>query len=119
MRLADDPDAAAWIEGLAGDSGDFDWDQGNRTKNRKHRVEPEDVESMFRKRIVLAGRIVEPAHDESRWLLLGTDLGGRCLALIFARRGWRVRPICCRPMRKKEKEVFREALGREQNEEEP
>ena len=52
------------------------------------------------------GRIVEPAHDEPRWLLLDTLASGREVALIFTRRGDLLRPISCRSMRKKEKESY-------------
>ena len=116
MRLEDDPDAAAWVEGL-GDPDDFDWDAGNRTKNRKHGVEAEEIESILAAPLVFAGRIVEPAHDEPRWLALGRTAEGRLVALVFTRRGERLRPISCRSMRKDEREVYREAL--EEGEEAP
>ena len=77
MKLIDDPDAASWLDGLVGAADDFDWDAGNRAKNRKHDVEPVDVEAMFRSPLVLAGRIIEPPHDEPRWLALGAGTGGR------------------------------------------
>ena len=50
-------------------------------------VEPSEAESLFQRTVFLAGRIVEPAHDEPRWLLLGETDAGRRLALIFTRRG--------------------------------
>jgi uncharacterized DUF497 family protein len=110
MRLTDDPDAAEWLGGLGGQSEDFDWDSGNLHKNRKHGVQPENVEALLVRPALLAGRIVEPSHDEPRWLLLGQDETGRRLALIFTRRGDRLRPISCRPMRKKERQFYDEAL---------
>lgn len=55
--------------------------------------------------VVFAGRIVEPAHDEARYLVLGVTSGGRHAALIFTRRGDKLRPISCRAMRKREKET--------------
>lgn len=79
MRLVEDPDAASWLDGLGGATDDFDWDEGNRAKNRKHDVEPVEVEAMFRSSLVLAGRIVEPPHDEPRWLALGEGANGRRL----------------------------------------
>ena len=56
--------------------------------------------------VLFAGRILEPAHDELRYLLLGVTSGGRRAALVFARRGDKLRPISCRAMRKKEKEAY-------------
>ena len=113
MRLADDPEAARWLEDLAGVPEDFDWDKGNRDKNRKHGVEAAAVESLLAGPILFAGRIVEPAHSEPRWLLLGRDRNGRRLALIFTRRGDRLRPVSARPMRRKEREAYEEAIDDE------
>ena len=42
--------------------------------------------------------------------LAGKDGGGRRLALIFTRRGDRLRPVSARPMRRKEREVYEEAI---------
>ena len=106
MRLERDAQAEAWLAGLALNTEDIDWDQGNRSKNRKHGVEPEDVGTLLRNPFAFAGRIVEPAHDEPRWLALGKSGAGRLLALIFTRRGNRIRPISCRPMRKNEKAIY-------------
>lgn len=111
MRLQDDPEMAKWLEKF---TGDFNWDSGNRTKNRKHQVESQDVESLFWRPAVLAGRITEPAHEEQRWLLLGVAQDGRELALVFCRREDKLRPISCRRMRKKEREFFWEVLGNDE-----
>jgi uncharacterized DUF497 family protein len=100
---------AEWLQQLAGEAKDFDWDAGNPAKHRKHAVEPSDVEAMLRRRTVFIGRIVEPAHDEERWLLLGHESRRRPLALIFTRRGEKLRPVSCRPMRAKERKVYEEA----------
>ena len=85
----------------------MEWDAGNSTKSRtKHGFRTADVESILDAAVVFAGRIVEPAHDEARYLLLGVTSGGRPAALIFTRRGDKLRPISCRVMRKREKEVY-------------
>ena len=107
MKLVGDPEADAWIEALSVEA--FEWDIGNRSKNAKHRVEPSEVESLFQRTVFLAGRIVEPAHDEPRWLLLGETNTGRRLALIFTRRGSKLRPISCRQMRRNERRLYEEA----------
>ena len=83
---------------------------GNRPKLEKHQVDEDDVVSMFRSPIVLAGRIIEPAHDEPRWLVLGKSERGQKLALVLTRRGNRVRPVSCRPMRRNERKVYEEAI---------
>ena len=66
MKLADDPEAASWVEKLAGASEDFEWDVGNRTKNAKHGVSVTEVESLLAAPVLFAGRIMEPAHEELR-----------------------------------------------------
>lgn len=111
MRLAADPDAAAWLEAFDGRPEEFEWDDGNRRKNRKHGVEPGDVESLFLGPILFAGRILAPSHPEPRWLLLGKSGPGRNLALIFTRRGRRLRPICCRAMRREERRLYEIAIS--------
>lgn len=108
MRIAEDPQTVRWLTNLAGVADSFDWDAGNRTKNAKHGVHVGDIEDLLRGATVFVGRIIEPIHDEPRWLLLGEDASGRRLALIFTRRGDRIRPVSCRPMRPKEKEVYEE-----------
>jgi uncharacterized DUF497 family protein len=111
MRLAADPEAAVWLDRLRDEPETFDWDRGNRAKLGKHDVTPEEVESILASPSVFAGRVVEPAHDESRWLLLGQSANGRHLTLIFTRRGDRLRTISCRPMRRNERRVYEEAIS--------
>jgi uncharacterized DUF497 family protein len=85
----------------------MEWDTGNSTKSQtKHGFSTADVESVFDAPLLLAGRIVEPAHEEMRYLLLGVTSDGRRAALIFAVRGDRLRPISCRAMRENEKEAY-------------
>ena len=106
MRLTDDPGTRAWLEG----EPKLEWDAGNLEKNQKHDVAPGDIEALMAVRPVFVGRIVEPAHDEPRWLILGRDLRGRGLALIFTRRGDALRPIrLSRPMRENERRLYEQA----------
>jgi uncharacterized DUF497 family protein len=103
VRLTPAPDIAEWLGKRPG----MDWDAGNSTKSQaKHGFSTADVESVLRSPVLFAGRIVEPAHEEARYLLLGVTSDGRGAALVFARRGEKLRPISCRPMRKKEKEAY-------------
>lgn len=97
------PDIVEWL----GTRPQMEWDAGNSTKSQtKHRFSIADVESILEAAVLFAGRIVEPAHDEPRYLLLGVTSGGRHAALIFTRRGDGLRPISCRAMRKREKEAY-------------
>ncbi len=109
MRLEPDMEALQWLIDFVPDIDHFDWDSGNSAKNLKHYVTREDIESIFFVDVfVFAGRIVEPVHHEWRGLILGIDRRGRHLCLIFTRRGQRLRPISCRPMRKQEVRVYHE-----------
>ena len=84
----------------------MEWDAGNSTKSQtKHGFRTADVESILDAPVLFAGRIVEPVHNEARYLLLGVTSGGRHAALVFTRRGDKLRPISCRAMRKMEKEA--------------
>lgn len=109
MRLEDDSDTAAWLDRLTGKASEFDWDEGNQTKHAKHGVAPREIEELLRHALLFAGRIVEPSHTEPRWLVLGVTDGGRPLALIFTRRGDKLRPVSGRPMRRKERTAYEEA----------
>jgi uncharacterized DUF497 family protein len=105
-NLIADPEMAEWVA----TKPVVEWDAGNRTKSQlKHGFSEVDVESIFREVVVLAGRIVKPAHDEPRHLLLGVTSDGRNAALVFTRRGEYLRPISCRAMRKDERELYDES----------
>ncbi|HEX4047354.1 MAG TPA: BrnT family toxin [Elusimicrobiota bacterium] len=107
MRFSRDDDAALWLRDFVPEFENFDWGAGNRTKNEKHGVRPEEIESIFfQERFVFAGKITEPAHDEWRGLILGCSDAGRLVALIFTRRGERLRPISCRSMRPNERRLY-------------
>lgn len=106
MKLVADPETAAWLATRPS----MQWDAGNSTKSEvKHGFPAAEVESILDGAVLFAGRIVEPEHEEARYLLLGVTSGGRRAALIFARRGEKLRPISCRAMRRKEKEAYDEA----------
>jgi uncharacterized protein len=105
VRLVDDPDTAEWLES----EPKREWNAGNAEKNEKHGVARSDVEEVLRIQPAFVGRIIEPAHDEPRWLLPGRDAVGRRLALIFTRRGELLRPISCRPMRESERRLYEQA----------
>jgi uncharacterized DUF497 family protein len=103
VRLTAAPDIAEWL----GTRPQMEWDTGNSTKiQTKRGFRTADVESILDAAVVVAGRIVEPAHDEARYLLLGVTSGGRHAALVFTRRGDKLRPIRCRAMKKREKEIY-------------
>jgi len=59
VKLAADPDVAAWL----GTHPAMEWDAGNSTKSQtKHGFSTGDVESILDTPVLFAGRIVEPSH---------------------------------------------------------
>src|SRR5256885_16954446 len=66
----------------------------------------------------VGGRIAAPAHrlprrpyrrTRARRTAMAAARAGRRLALIFTRRGTKLRPISCRPMRRNERRLYDEA----------
>lgn len=111
MKFVRDDEAARWLREFIPDPDNFDWDGGNRTKNMKHGVLCEEVESIFYgQKLLFAGRIVDPPQDEWRGLVLGQSDAGRRLALIFTRRGDKLRPISCRPMGIGERRLYETSI---------
>jgi uncharacterized DUF497 family protein len=103
VRLTPAPDIAAWL----GSRPQVEWDAGNSTESEtKHGFRTAEVESILDGAVLFAGQVVEPAHEEARYLLLGITSGGRHAALIFTRRCDMLRPISCRAMRRREKETY-------------
>lgn len=111
MKFAPDPLTGLWLRDFDPQPENFDWDDGNRHKSLKHGISGEEVESVFRReRYIFAGRIIEPVHAEWRGLILGRGDSGRALTLIFTRRGERLRPISCRPMREGERRFYETSI---------
>ena len=111
MKLSTDDAASAWLGDLEPDPDSFDWDAGNLVKNMKHGVDADEIESIFYgNKFVFAGKIMEPAFAEWRGLVLGHSGSGRRLALIFTRRGEKIRAISCRAMRPPERRLYEASI---------
>lgn len=110
MKFERDPDLVNWFNTLAINERTFQWDRGNATKNLKHGVKKEEIMEIFYSPSILGGRIVEPFHPENRWILFGETAIGRKLSLIFTVRDGLIRPISCRPMRRKEAKFYEEEI---------
>ena len=108
MKIVPDSEAARRIEDFEPLGHNFDWDEGNEKKNLKHGVSDDDIESIFKGFFFFAGQITEPKHREWRGLILGRDLNGRCLALIFTARENKLHRISCRSMRSEERRKYEE-----------
>jgi uncharacterized DUF497 family protein len=109
MRWAADAEAAAWLA----TAPELEWDTANTAKLTKHGLTRTEVDSILGGIPYLLGRMVEPAHDEPRWVALGLTATSRYITMIFTRRGTRLRPISCRAMRRKERRLYEERRSEE------
>jgi uncharacterized DUF497 family protein len=89
---------------------DFEWDQGNSTKNKvKHGIEKAEVESVFYlKRAVPLGVQIAPEVKELRLCLVGPAYNEKMISVVFTFRDKKIRPISSRSASKKEKKLYEE-----------
>lgn len=92
----------------------FEWDQGNSTKNfKKHNVSTEEAESVFilGSALPLGVQVQEKdKKEEDRLGLIGMTKTGKILQIAFVIRKKKVRIISARPANKKEKRVYEETI---------
>ncbi len=89
----------------------FEWDEGNTLKIvARHPVTPGECEQVFFHEPLLV--IPDDGHSkaERRWVALGRTSEGRTLTVIFTLRGERIRPLSARPMSRKERRHYAQAL---------
>jgi uncharacterized DUF497 family protein len=88
----------------------FEWDDGNRTKNReKHRVSQAECEQVFFNAPLLLFPDVRHSQTEPRYYVLGRTHAGRHLFVVFTVRGSLIRVISARDMSRKERKVYEQA----------
>ena len=88
----------------------FEWDAGNAPKVvARHQVTPGECEQVFFHEPLLIAP--DPRHSkvEERWAAWGQTAEGRTLAIVFTRRGDRIRPLSARDMNRKERQRYAEA----------
>ncbi len=78
---------------------EFEWDEGNRTKNaKKNGIETHEIEAVFRSGLALPlGIQIAPPSPEQRLGLVGPYMNGKLLQVAFALREGRVRVHQCSP----------------------
>lgn len=87
----------------------FEWDRGNRDKNRiKHNVTEGECEEIFFNAPLLIGDDQKHSTIEKRWVAFGVTNTGRLLTVIFTKRKRLVRVISARDMHRKEREFYKE-----------
>ena len=94
---------------------EFVWDEGNETKSkRKHDVDTTEAEQTFYDADVFPlGSQIEPEVNEPRFGILGRIPAGRHLHVVFTVRTGAIRIISARPMHRKEKASYEQALRQE------
>jgi uncharacterized protein len=87
----------------------FDWDEGNRTKCRKHGLSIALIESLFREGLAILPD-QEHSQKERRFKAVGRTKEGRYVFVAFTLRGTEdsslIRPISARYMHEKESRAY-------------
>jgi hypothetical protein len=85
----------------------FDWDESNSSKNwQKHRVSPDEAESIFFHDPLLLRSDTEHSVREKRYAAMGETPAGRRLLVVFTIRRKLIRVISARDMTRRESEAY-------------
>ena len=85
----------------------FEWDENKRLANAaKHGIDFRDAVAIWEGPVL---EIPSPQSEEQRWLAIGR-MNGRIVAVVFVRRGGRIRIISARGTRQYEREAYEEAV---------
>lgn len=89
---------------------EFQWDTGNVSKNKKHKVEDQESEEPFagEERFIFKDEL--HSQNEERFRLFGKTKRGRCLFVVFTKRLEKIRIISSRDMKKKEIQFYEKAI---------
>lgn len=87
---------------------EFDWDDGNSTKNlEKHGVDKLTIEGTFNDLDLIAlGVQIQPRLEEPRYGVVGKSLNEKILFVCFTIRGKKIRPISSRLANVKERMIY-------------
>lgn len=80
---------------------EFEWDQGNIGKNKKHKVDDLEAEEVFFDEKKKSHKDIIHSGIEERYILLGKTKKNRLLYLVFTVRQGRVRIISARDVNEK------------------
>jgi uncharacterized DUF497 family protein len=95
------------MQDLLGQLNGFEWDEGNRNKNRlKHKVSTEECEELFFNEPLIILEDHKHSEIEQRYAAHGVTDNGRKLHLIFTVRNNRFRVISARDMHRKERKFY-------------
>ncbi|QQR81291.1 MAG: BrnT family toxin [Deltaproteobacteria bacterium] len=94
----------------------FEWDVGNFEKNlKKHGVSIQEIEEVFLNAPLMIFSDAKHSADEERFIAFGATQEKRSLTIAFTMRSKDglalVRPISARPMHRKERKIYEEAIA--------
>lgn len=89
-------------------STEFDWDEGNRDKPKKHGVTIEEAEEAFFDQNKIVFSDWTHSTKEKRSTLLGKTRKGRLLNITYTIRKKKIRIITARDINKKEVHLYEE-----------
>lgn len=87
---------------------EFEWDQGNLGKNKKHKVEDQETEEVFLDENKKTFKDKLHANGEERFRVVGETKKGRLLFVAFTVRKGKIRIISARNINKKEVYLYEE-----------
>ncbi len=88
---------------------EFEWDEGNIGKNRKHKIEDKEAEeAFFDEGKVIFNDKIHSTNSEERFILLGKTKKDKLLYIVFTERGEKLRIISARNINKKEVHLYEE-----------
>ena len=87
---------------------EFEWDEGNIGKNKKHNVEDKEAEEVFldERKKIFKDRL--HSGGEERFRVIGKTKKGRLLFVVFTKRKNKIRIISARNINKKEVYLYEE-----------
>jgi uncharacterized DUF497 family protein len=86
----------------------FDWNEGNREKNKKHGVENVEIEELFFNPPFIILPDTKHSNTEERYFCFGTTYSKKKLLIVFTVRDGKIRPISARAMNAKERKYYEE-----------
>lgn len=87
----------------------FEWDEGNRDKNRlKHNVSAQECEEVFFNQPLIILDDPKHSNEEQRYAAYGKTNEARTLHVVFTVREKRYRVISARDMHRKERRFYEE-----------
>ena len=90
----------------------FQGDEGNSSKNwKRHQVTQTEAEQVFLNRPVVVPAAPAQPENEARYRALGRTGAGRLLVVVFTLRGSLLRVISARPMSRRERRDYAQAIG--------